>query len=355
MYTADLLGVAAGGTRRGARVVGNLNVNLDADLEAGLGWKGASLHVSGQVDHGGQPNLLAGTLQGIDNFEVTHHVAKLYEAWFDQSFAGGRVDLRVGLYGVDSEFDVTDSAAIFLQPTMGTSSEFAATGAYGPSIYPSTALAVRVNVQARSDLYIRLALVNAEAGDPGDTQGVNVKFDQGLLVIGESGWTGRGKVAVGIWAYTRDQPDLRDVLPSGGPRPRRSRGIYLTVDQPVYEAASGMQASAFLRLGASDGDTAPFRAAGAAGVTAVHVLGSRPDSTLALGFIWGALSPKYRENSADAGAPLSSAETGLELTFSDKLGKHLMLQPDLQYIHDPAGGPSIRDALILGLRGQLTF
>jgi len=65
--------------------------------------------------------------------------------------------------------------------------------------------------------------------------------------------------------------------------------------------------------------------------------------------------PESLKNKADAGAPLSSAETGLELTFSDKLGKHLMLQPELQYIHDPAGGPSIRDALILGLRGQLTF
>jgi len=355
VYTVDLIGVAGGGTGRGGRVLGNLNINLDADLEAALGWKGASLHASALLDHGGQPNRLAGTAQGIDNFEVTEHVAKLYEAWFEQSFADGRADLRIGLFGIDSEFDVTDSAAIFLQPTMGTSSELAATGPYGPSIFPSTALAVRLNLQPRNDLYVRVAVLNAVAGDPGDPQGVNVNFDQGLLVIGETGWTGKGKVAVGVWAYTRAQPDLRDILPSGAPRLRRSQGAYLTVDEPIYEAPSGLQASAFLRLGVSDGATAPFRAAGATGVTAVHVLSSRPDSTLALGFIWGALSPKYRQNSADVGAPLPSAETGVELTYSDKLGKRLMLQPDLQYIHDPAGGTAIRDALVLGLRGQLTF
>jgi carbohydrate-selective porin OprB len=32
-----------------------------------------------------------------------------------------------------------------------------------------------------------------------------------------------------------------------------------------------------------------------------------------------------------------------------------MLQPDLQYIHDPAGGPGVTDSLILGLRAQVTF
>jgi hypothetical protein len=37
-------------------------------------------------------------------------------------------DLRIGLYDTKSEFDATDSAAIFLQPTFGISTEIAASG-----------------------------------------------------------------------------------------------------------------------------------------------------------------------------------------------------------------------------------
>jgi len=352
VFTIDAVGVAAGGAGEGARVLGDLVVNLDADLQAALGWQGASLHVSGRADIGGQPNLLAATLQGIDNFEVPRHTGKLYEASIDQSFAAGKGDLRLGLYAVDGEFDVTDAAALFLQPTMGTSPELASTGLYGPAIFPSTALGARLNLQPRSDVYLRVAAVNALAGDPGDPQGVNLDFRGGLFVIAESGWTGEGKLAVGAWIYTHAQPDVRA---TGAPRGRRSEGAYLTLERPLYESPSHPQISGFLRLGLSDGETGPFKASGAAGLTAGRLFAGRPASALALGLVWGALSSGQRANGAAAGAPHPASETGLELTYADKLGARLQLQPDLQYIHNPAGGPAARDALILTLRAQLGF
>jgi porin len=76
---------------------------------------------------------------------------------------------------------------------------------------------------------------------------------------------------------------------------------------------------------------------------------------LALGFLWGGLSSKYRAGSAEAGRPLSAAETGLELTYADKVCAHLTLQPDLQYVHRPSGDPAIRDALVVGLRSTVSF
>jgi porin len=340
---------------RGARVLDDLLLNADVDLAAGLGWKGASGHISFLNNFGGQPNTLAGTLQGIDNIEVTSPRPKIYEAWVDQALGGGGSDLRVGLYDADVEFNVTDSAALFLQPTYGTSSEFAATGPNGPSIFPSTALAARLNLQPRQDVYVHLAVIDAQAGTLGDPGGVDTHFAKGLLLIAESGWTGSGKVAVGIWTYTRRQPDV-DAPPPPAVAPRSySRGIYLMVDEPFIRTAWGAQASVFVRGGLSDGETTPYRTAGSMGVLLSHVIPVRPDSALGVGFAWGGLSAKYRADSEATGTPLAEAETALEVTYADKVGQYLTFQPDLQFIHRPSGNPMIRDALVLGLRTSTSF
>jgi len=355
-YKLDVMGVADGGLERDVTALDNLSVNADVDLDAAAHWHGASLHVSFLANHGGHPGTSAGSLQGVDNIEVVHARAKVYEAWIDQSLANGLVDVRAGLYDTNSEFNVTDSAGIFLAPTYGISSEIAATGPNGPSIFPSPALAMRINVQPRSDVYVRFAVVNALAGTLGDPGGVNTSFSQGVILWGEAGWKmGGGKIAGGAWGYTKGQPDLRETLPSGDPKPAGTHGAYLLIDEPLVKGDKGPQVSAFLRFGVSDGNTSPYRGAGAVGVVASRLVPSRPDGVLALGLSWGTLSAKYRANSADIGEPLAVAETALELTYADKLGAHLTLQPDLQYIHRPSGDPAIKDALVLGLRAAVTF
>jgi porin len=355
LYKVGVVSDVSGGVQRGTRVLDDLMVNADADLGAAFGWNGATAHASFLNNFGERPNDLAGTLQGIDNIEVANQRAKLYEAWIDQAFAGGAVDVRFGLYDTNSELDATDSAAIFLEPTFGISTEIAATGPNGPSIFPSPALALRVNVQPRKDVYVRLAAVDANAGTVGDPGGVDTSLRSGLLVWGEAGWTGQGKLAAGAWGYTRGQPDIRAVDAAGAPRRSASRGAYVMVDQPLPLGDGGPKASAFLRLGVSDGDTTPFNAAGSAGVTATHLFSARPDATLALGISWAILSPKYRANAVDAGAPVDAAETSVEITYADKIGSHLTLQPDIQYIRRPAGDLRIKDSLVLGLRATVSY
>ncbi len=355
-YKLDLMGVAAGGAARGARVLDNLLVAGDVDLDAAAGWRGASAHASLLNNLGGQPNTLVGALQGVDNIEVGRHRPKLYEAWVDQALAGGRLDVRAGLYDTNSEFDVTDGAGIFLGPTYGISSELAATGVAGPSIFPSTALAVRANLQPSKDVYLRVAAIDAKAGAIGDPGGVDTSFQDGLLVIGEAAWTGRGKIALGAWGYTRRQDDIRDVDRTGAPVPRVARGAYVAIEQPILvQSGQGVGLSAFLRLGVSDGDTTPLAGAGAVGLAASHLFASRPGSALGVAVSWGELSPKYRANGADSGTPLAARESALEVTYADKLSEHLTLQPDLQFIHRPGGDPGARDALVIGMRSALAF
>ena len=354
-YKLDLMNVASGGVERGSSVLGNLNVNLDADLDTALGWRGATVHASLLANHGGRPAEKAGSMQGVDNIEVAHARTKLYEAWLDQSFADGAADARVGLYDTNTEFNVTDSSGVFLAPIFGVSSELAASGPAGPAIFPSTALAVRLNLQPAKDVYVRAAVINAQAGTLGDPGGVDTKFKAGALVIGEAGWTAHGKLAIGAWTYTRHQPDLRDTTPSGDPALSASHGVYAMADAPLVDHENGAKVSAFLRLGVSDGDTTPYKGAAAAGISASHVVPGRPDATLAAAVFAGRVSDKFRANGADAGLPLARAETGFELTYADKLGERVTIQPDLQFIHHPSADRSIPDAWVVGLRATVTL
>ena len=103
-YVADAIGVLAGGSDRGARALGNLDVTTDGDLDRLIGWRDAKAHVHLLSNHGGAINTLAGTIQGVDNIEVADGRTKLYEAWVEQRLWQDRVSLLVGLSDLNVDF-----------------------------------------------------------------------------------------------------------------------------------------------------------------------------------------------------------------------------------------------------------
>jgi porin len=352
-YRVDLFGVADGGLSRGARYLDNVSASLDVDLDRAVRWKGAKTHFNLLNNFGGRPNDLAGTLQGVDNIEVGERRLKLYEAWIEQDLAGGAGTVRAGLYDVNSEFYVTDPSGLLINPSFGVGPEFAATGPGGPSIFPSTSLAVRAEVRPGKTTYVRAVALNAQPGDPGDRGGVDVSFDEGLLLVAEAGWEGPVRLALGVWRYTRDQGDLREFDPMGNPKGRSSEGVYGLAEAPLAGKEGGRLLSAFLRGGLSDGDTGPFRGSVVGGLLLEQPFRGRPDSALSAGVAWARLSDKLRASALDLGERLASAETVLELTYSDKVLPRLTLQPDVQYVLRPGGSRTAGSALVLGLRATV--
>lgn len=349
VFTADVQGVTAGGLERGARYLHNLDLVGDLDLEKAVGWRGATLHGYVLNNAGDAPNDLAGTLQGVDNIEVADPGTRLFELWVEQSF-GGRASLRAGLYNLNSEFYVNDSASQLIAPSFGIGSELAATGPNGPSIFPSTGLGVRLNVDLNDTTYVRAAVLNAKSGVVGDPGGVDLEFGDGVLGIAEIGGTGPTHLAFGAWGYSEDQDDIRDLGPDGEPAKRRAHGVYVLGERPFYEEDGGRAVTGFFRLGLSDGDTTPFSGGWQAGVRVDRPFASRPDSALSLGFQQGRLSPKFRANLGDEGVAPASAESGVELTYSDRIAPRVTLQPDLQWIHNAGGDRNAEDTWVAALR-----
>ena len=349
-YTADVSGVVSGGVSRAGRYLDNLLVALDGDLEQAVGWRGARLHVSGLYNGGGEPNALAGTLQGVDNIEVGAQGARLFEAWIEQDL-GGSASLLAGLYDLNSEFYATEASGLLIAPPFGIGSELASTGPNGPAIFPSSSLAARLRLGDSDALYGQVAVVNADARTLGDHGGVDTTLDEGVLGIAEAGVGGPVRYALGVWRYDQRQEDIRDLTPDGDPAHSRAQGAYALAEGRLYGAAApdGPQIDAFARLGLSDGDTTDFKGGWQAGVLMRQIFASRPEGQLSFGLHQGWLSDKARANFADAGLNPGRHEEGLELTYADTIGR-FGIQPDIQLIRNPGGLRDADDVVVVSLR-----
>ncbi|WP_197422060.1 MULTISPECIES: carbohydrate porin [unclassified Sphingomonas] len=353
--TVDVVALS-GGSGDDVFLLDNLDVVADLDFDALLGWRGGQAHVHVLNNLGGMPNDRAATLQGVNNIEVASQRLRLFEAWVEQKL-GTRSSVRVGLFDLNSEFYSNDAAGLLIAPAFGVGSEIAATGANGPSIFPSTALAVRFDHQLDDKgRYARIAVLNAAAGTLGDPQGVDLSFDQGALLIGELGTAGKaGKMAVGGWGYTDRHDDIDAVDAAGDPLQRTAWGIYAIGEIVLRESADAAGISAFARVGISEGRTTPFRGGWQAGVLVTRPIPGRADSQLSFGVNQAYLSHGYRRLLSADGVGSVPAETAFELTYSDRLAPWLSVQPDLQLIVNPAGERGRGAVLVAGLRTTLEF
>jgi len=350
VYTGDATGVVRGVRPRAGRYLDNLDVTADLDLEAAVGWGGATIHAYALNNSGGAPNDVAGALQGVDNIEVATPRLRLFELWLEQSFAAGKAGLLAGLYNLNSEFYANTAAALLINPSFGIGSELAATGPNGPSIFPSTALGARVNVDLGEGRYARAAVLNAMSGVPGDPGGVDWSFGDGVLTIAEWGVQGPTRFSLGAWRYSRRQDDLRDLDAAGAPVRRHAQGAYILAEQHLFGDEDASTATAFLRAGVSDGRTTPFKGGWQAGVLVARPFASRPHSALSLGVQQGVLNRRFRANLRGDGLRPGRAESGAEITYSDRLLPRLTVQPDLQWVRHAGGDRDAKDRFVAAIR-----
>lgn len=346
VYKGDVAGVVSGGRAQAGRYLDNIELTADVSLERLLGWGGAQLYAHALSNSGGAPNDIAETLQGVDNIEVERPRAKLYQLWIAQEFAGGRGSVLVGLYDLNSEFYVTETAGDLIAPAFGIGSELAATGPNGPSIFPSTALSLRLRWSLGAHQQIQIAAVNAHAGVLGDPSGVDTEFDDGALLIGEWSYAGAATLRVGYWRYSEEQDDVRDTDGLGAPVQRTAHGGYVSLEGPLM----GDAVHGFVRIGLADGHTTDFAGGWQAGVRVGPVFAARPDSVLAIGANQGVVSSGFRENQRDVGVDPARAESAIELTYSDRIHPYVTLQPDLQLIHNPGADRNRDDVVVATLR-----
>lgn len=386
-FKLDMMRNLRGGISRGGASMRHLDLKMRADLERLRGWEGTTAYVHVIDNRGTGINARhLGSLMGASNIEVPVPTARVFHAWVQKTLLAEQWSLLAGLYPIDSEFSVLDSAGVLLHPAYGPSADLALTR--GPSIFNNAAFGVRVKWQSPLRTWYAMgALLDGMPGDPDRPKGTHVHFRRGdgSFVVAELGWTplelghvfeptgparvlqtpelkahekyeGYSKYAIGAWRYSNRVDDQFDIDATGAPEKRLSWGGYALAERTLFALGTepGRHLSAFARFAFTDGDSTPIRAQLNLGLNLQGPLAGRSDDVLALAWTQARLASKFRAAQwRDDGVATTRHESAVELTYRALVKPWLAIQPNLQWISHPGGGADAAKATVAGVRLEI--
>lgn len=359
-HKSDILANTSGGVARGAVVLMNSEAAVNMDLGKLAGWNATTAFIQYHVQHGNKSiNNYAGSFAGVDNIETGTSTGQFYQAWLQKNSADDSLSVLAGLYAIDSEFYVTKTSGLFLQPPYGMSAEMAQTGQNGPPIFPMGALAVRVKYTS-SGFYLQGALTDGVPGNPNNPHGTQIRLDRGddLLAVVELGFNKSeegqsfNKTAVGLWRYSVRADDLMDVGALGNPLRRTDQGLYFLAERTLRaeqdNPAQGL--SGFVRFGTVNKDVYQANWSGSLGLLYQGLFDGCDGDTAGIAVTTSHASSKYRQLNAS-----DSSETVVEITYRAQLQPWLSVQPMVQRIINPNMDAVLRDAWVAGMRLEVAF
>jgi porin len=357
VYTADLLRNSRGGLAVGNAYLDNLDVSLEVDGERAFGVPGLQLFAYGLYNNSARfSQELSGDAMTASNIDAPRSV-RLYEAWADWTFGASDASMRFGLYDLNSEFDTTEARSLFMNSTFGVGHELGQTGHNGPSIFPSTSLALRMAFKPADDWALLVAAFDGVPNDPERPSQTRIRIGggDGALLITELQRHGPRltKLAAGAWHYTEHFEHIDDTL-LGSPSPRKdaSSGAYVLADLAVWQDPldTERKVEAFARAGVASDDVNEFDGSAQLGIIVRQPFGGTADESLGFAVATARTGEPYRRAQRALGAPIENAEAVIEITYRRAILPWLTVQPDIQYILNPGADRSLRDALVFGLR-----
>lgn len=381
----DQMSIVHGGLSKGGRPLTHLDFKLKADLDKIVGWHGATAFLNLIDNRGGKPNAdHAGSLLGVSNIEVPVATTRLFHAWIQKEWSEGQFSLLTGLYPIDSEFMVVDSAGVFVQPSYGALADVALTR--GPSIFNNSAFGLRGKwTSADRSLYAQGAVLDGIPGDPKHPVGTRVRFasGDGVMAIMEIGHRpvaeipdidfaademrpesevkasepepGFAKYALGLWGYSERVDDLVDVDDNGVPAKRRSLGWYALAERTIWRETALGDVTVFARYSQNDGNSIALERSLNLGVTLKGPFKGRDNDVAGLGYSRGMISDKYRAFLESGGTLATRFEDAWELTYRFQMQNWLSVQPVLQFIRHPGADQGVRNPTVIGLRLDLAL
>lgn len=386
-HKSDVLSNTSGGVKRGTAWLGHTEARIKMDMEKLWGWNTTSAYVHFHSDLGSKFNRdYVGSFIGVDNIETSVNTGQFFHAWIQKSLFSDSMSVLAGIYPIDSEFYVTDTSGLFIQPPYGMSNDVAQPilGApNAPAIFPTGALTVRVKYTSPGkNFYLQGALADGVPGDPNNPYGTHVQLNKGdgTLSIVEFGYTPQAdepsseaaqpggategkaleegesfnKTAIGYWRYSSrfDDMDPAAVDAFGNPLRRISQGAYFLAERTLFvekdQPAQGL--SGFVRFGTASRDIHQADWTGSLGLRYHGLYPGRDNDIAGIAVTENHTSSKYRLlNNAD------SSQTNVEVTYRAQIKPWLALQPTLQYIINPNMDPTLQDAWVVGARLEVAF
>lgn len=367
--TTEVLGNIRGGTSRRAIWESLFNVGIALELEKVVGWKGANLSIRAIYPQGHGLTDKAvhdfNTLSNIDGYDSL----RLYDAWLQQEFGGGKFSVRIGQLLADAEFFDSDNAALFLNSSFGAIPLVSQN--LNPPIFPTAAPGIRLLARPKESFYAEAALFGGDAGDPTTNNKHNTRLSfrgaDGVLVFAEAGYdwnpppkeeakaTSLPPALAGSFKLS-GYYDSKKFADSGRGLPHQGDySIYFVFDQELWhpQGRADRALCCFVRAGGAPDDRNTVAWYGDAGLTCKGFFPTRNQDVLGLAFSHTELSHKLVD---DSGRALrSDHEEIVELTYQAVCGAHLSVQPDLQVIFNPGATAPARTAIVSGVRVNVAY
>lgn len=355
-----------GGASHGDAGINNLHVTASFDLEQIAGLGQTSIFADVLSVNGSAPCDKAGAVQGISNMSALSQT-RLYQLWIEKKLFDGNLSILAGLFDLNSEFDVRATSSVFINPSHGIGPDFSKSGLNGPSIFPSTSVALRLKIKPSQNTYILAGVFDGLCRNYDDyyltkaldlkNDGVLLACETGLFENGEEFTRGYGKYSIGGWYYTRSFDDLTNVDLSGAPVQRYDNfGLYLSVEKfvisPLVSQTRGL--AAFARIGFSQKNINPVQLYYSFGINVPGLFTNSSNDLFGLAVANANMSSKYLATLSGSGLNLRSNETIIEMTYSYKVLDWLKIQPDLQYVINPLL-TSEDESLMTGVSFELNF
>ena len=353
VYVADIWHNFRGGLRTGTKYLDNLDLMLTVDSRA-FGVENGTFFAYGLYNNNTTlSDTLVGDAQTISNIDATQHF-RLEEFWYEQRFAGGAASVKAGLIDLNSEFDAKDTAGLFIDSSHGIGPDFSQTGENGPSIFPTTSLAVRLDWKISHSLLIRVAAFDAVPNDPAHPKRLKLSWGEGTLFVAEGEYTLNSGTRIGIggWQYSSQ---FDPILPVNGRKVRGNNGLYLYAEGPLYRESQGMNEGldGFIRLGVADSTINQFASYWSTGVVYTGLFKGRSADQTGLAIAYAVNGSDFKQSVFAGGGLADSAEINIELTYRAQLTDWFAIQPDIQYVINPGAAGGLRNALVAGLRFEI--
>ena len=360
-YAADVYNNFSGGLKTKSGYLGIIDLNLLFNTETAKLWKGGNFYIHLENTHGDTPtNRHVGDIQVFSNMENGNHTY-LYELWYSQVIDNTTIIL--GKQDLNANFLTSDYAGEYINSSFGIMP--VASLNVPAAIFPRTALAVTAITNVNESLQVQAAIFD---GDPGnfetDMYSLNnsISKEEGYLGIGEihihtTIMNKPGTYKIGGFYHNAEFTNFKTSDTVQG-----NYGIYFIADQMVYakneDQSQGM--GILFQIGYSPENISLNDLYITAGINYYGLIPGRKEDVLGLGMAHCSFSNSFLKHVA---SPIAvKSETVIELNYKLVINEQIEIQPDLQYINNPAGFiedagsvNKINDAFVGLIRFSLLF
>lgn len=337
-YTGDNAVNFSGGLKRGYRYLGMVHLITSIDLGRAGWWTESNLFLHLANTHGATPSAsLFGDVQVASNIEAGNHIY-VQEFWVSKTL--GDFEFIAGLQDLNAEFAVSEYGSLFLNSSFGVLPTVSQN--ISVPIFPLTTLGFTSRWIASETSTLLLAFYDGKPTDfRNNPYNLSWHFGNGdgLLAVTEfqkktDFLSLPGTYKIGLFSHSQFIEKIAGQHVADSLK-QSMYGFYAHIDQKIWEQ-NGRSLGGFIQLG-----NAPLKKAYSdyylgAGLNFVGLSGA--DQLDVLG-----LALAYEHFSSG-----TASEVALELTYQYPLTKVLVIQPDMQYIVNPAGADEKIDNCLAG-------